>query len=196
MGVGPLHIIDEVAEGNVERLPIGPCTHWKALPYSRRARRADVADSGRSSWGKAVNRVERYRTAAARRAVPTFGSPSPAFGRSHRRAVLALASPEQRLGGRFAVEPSRFSSALHWLWSSTSGAREGFSLFATVSDFLTPKCRSIRHCCRSVQRLEICDEVGALGVVLQTGVDHRRVRHHRTRIGEVFVQGGGVPGDV
>src|SRR5580700_1981971 len=107
MGVGPLHIIDEVAEGNVERLPIGPCTHWKALPYSRRARRADVADSGRSSWGKAVNRVERYRTAAARRAVPTFGSPSPAFGRSHRRAVLALASPEQRLGGRAAMEPSR-----------------------------------------------------------------------------------------
>ena len=27
------------------------------------------------------------------------------------------------------------------------------------------------------------------------GVDHRRVRHHRARIGEVFVEGGGVPGD-
>jgi hypothetical protein len=90
-----------------ERLPGGPCTHWKAPPYSRRTRRADVADSGRSSWGKAVNRVERYRTAAARRAVPTFGSPSPAFGQSRRRAVLALASPEQRLGGRAAMEPSR-----------------------------------------------------------------------------------------
>jgi hypothetical protein len=79
----------------------------ESAALSRRTRLADVADSGRSSWGKAVNRVERYRTAAARRAVPTFGSPSPAFGRSHRRAVLALASPEQRLGGRFAMEPSR-----------------------------------------------------------------------------------------
>jgi hypothetical protein len=56
----------------------------ESAALSRRTRLADVADSGRSSWGKAVNRVERYRTAAACRAVPTFGSPSPAFGRSRR----------------------------------------------------------------------------------------------------------------
>jgi hypothetical protein len=140
----------------LERLPGGPCTHWKAPPYSRRTRRADVADRGRSSWGKAVNRVERYRTGIARRAVPTFGSPSPAFGRSHRRAVLVLASGTASgrscCNGTLAV-----SSAPHWLGSSTSWAREGFSLFATVSDFLTPKCRSIRHCRRSVQRFKIRD---------------------------------------
>src|SRR6201988_1933124 len=53
----------------------------------------------------------------------------------------------------------------------------------------------IRQCLRSAQRFEIRDQVGALGVVLQAGVDHRGVRYHRARIGEVFVQGGGIPRD-
>jgi hypothetical protein len=89
----------------LERLPSGPCTHCKAPPYSRRTRRADVADSAVAAGGKrstALNAIERLP-----RAVLPFGSPSPAFGRSRRRAVLALASPEQRLGGRAAMEPSR-----------------------------------------------------------------------------------------
>ena len=55
--------------------------------------------------------------------------------------------------------------------------------------------RAIRRCRRSVQRLEICDQVGALGVVFQAGVDHRRVGHHRARIGEVLIETGGVPCD-
>jgi len=45
-----------------------------------------------------------------------------------------------------------------------------------------------------VQGFEIRNKVGALGVVLQAGVDHGSV-HHRARIGEGFVEGGGVPGD-
>jgi hypothetical protein len=53
----------------------------------------------------------------------------------------------------------------------------------------------VRQCRRSVQRFEIRDQVGALGGVLQAGVDHRRVGHHRARIGEIFVEGGGVLGD-
>jgi hypothetical protein len=53
----------------------------------------------------------------------------------------------------------------------------------------------IHHCRRSVQRFEIRDQIGAFGVVLQAGVDHRRVGHHRASIGEVFIKGGGVPGD-
>ena len=48
---------------------------------------------------------------------------------------------------------------------------------------------AIRRYRRSVQGFEIRDQVGALRVVLQAGVDHRRVRHHRARIGEVFVEG-------
>ena len=44
-----------------------------------------------------------------------------------------------------------------------------------------------------VQRCKICDQVGALRVVLQARVDHGRVRYHRPRIGEVFVERGGVP---
>jgi hypothetical protein len=87
----------------LERLPSGPCTHCKAPPYSRRTRRADVADSAVAAGGKRSTALK----AAARRVVLPFGSPSPAFGRSRRRAVLALASPEQRLGGRAAMEPSR-----------------------------------------------------------------------------------------
>ena len=112
----------------LERLPSGPCTHWKAPPYSRRTRSADVADSGRSGWGKAVNRVERYRTAAACRAVPTFGSPMPAFGRSRRRAILALASPEQRLGGRASMEPSRLVCTPLAVEFDVTGARRLFAL--------------------------------------------------------------------
>ena len=178
----------------LERLPSGPCTYWKAPLYSRRTHRADVADSGRSGWGKAVNRVEGYRTAAARRAVLTFGSPSPAFGRSRRRAVLAW----QARNSVWAVVLQwnlAVSSAPHWLWSSTSWARQGISLFARVSGFLTSKCGLFHRKRRSVQRLEIRDQVGAVGVVLQSGVDHCRVRHHHARIGKVFIEGGGVPGD-
>src|SRR5277367_4703964 len=60
---------------------------------------------------------------------------------------------------------------------------------------LSSRNRAIRHYRCSVQGLEIRDQVGALRVVLQAGVDHRRVGHHRRRIGEVFVEGGGVPDD-
>jgi hypothetical protein len=45
-------------------------------------------------------------------------------------------------------------------------------------------------CRRSVQRFEVCDQVGALGVVLQARIDHGRVWRHRARIGEVFVKRG------
>jgi hypothetical protein len=41
-----------------------------------------------------------------------------------------------------------------------------------------------------VQRFEVCDQVGALGVVLQARIDHGRVWRHRARIGEVFVKRG------
>jgi hypothetical protein len=33
------------------------------------------------------------------------------------------------------------------------------------------------------------DQVGALGVVLETGVDHRSVQHHRAMICEVICRG-------
>jgi len=46
-----------------------------------------------------------------------------------------------------------------------------------------------------VQRREIRDQLGALGVVLQASIDHQRARHHRPQIGEVFFEGRGVPGD-
>jgi hypothetical protein len=51
----------------LERLPSGPCTHCKAPPYSRRTRRADVADSAVAAGGKrstALNAIERLPHAA------------------------------------------------------------------------------------------------------------------------------------
>ena len=51
----------------LERLPSGPCTHWKAPPYSRRTRSADVADSAVAAGGKrstALNAIERLPHAA------------------------------------------------------------------------------------------------------------------------------------
>ena len=51
----------------LERLPSGPCTHWKAPPYSRRTRSADVADSALAAGGKrstALNAIERLPHAA------------------------------------------------------------------------------------------------------------------------------------
>ena len=33
-----------------------------------------------------------------------------------------------------------------------------------------------------MQRFEIRDQIGTLGVVLQAGMDHRRIRHHRARM--------------
>jgi hypothetical protein len=170
--------------------PTGKRCRTHGAHVERTLRIAAVAAGGKRST--ALNAIERLRTPCS----PDLRIAKPSVRPKSSTSCSRIGKPGTASGWSFCNGTLAVSSALHWLWSSTSWAREGFSLFATVSDFLTPKCRSIRHCCRSVQRLEICDEVGALGVVLQTGVDHRRVRHHRTRIGEVFVQGGGVPGDV
>ena len=130
----------------LERLPSGPCTHCKVPPYSRRTRRADVADSAVAAGGKrstALNAIERLPHAAQ-------SCPSDRQAQRSAEVVDELFSHWQARNSVWAVVLQwtlAVSSALHWLWSSTSWARQGISLFATSA----AQCNVSRYAIRSAR---------------------------------------------